>query len=166
MDSRFNGVSAIVAVVMASVYIVIIVLAIVAYARIIRRTGYSGWWVFSMFVPVLNLVMFVLFAVKEWPIERRLTDAEARAAYAGAYAQPLPMYRTPPAPTYLDMPYPAGYGPPPPPAPAQHGAPPVPPQSPNGDPFNTGTSALPGSGCPTGSIPIYGEEPPSTRRTF
>lgn len=273
--------------VMIVIYAVIIAAFVFLYVRIIRKTGYSGWWVLAAFVPLLNLVMLVMAAVNEWPIERRLAEAEARLALGGdhggyggygmspgqqppagspygqapsygqappfgqappygqspSYGQPSPYTQAAPAgPAYAQapveahgsalpapasvpfdpMPYPSGYGdppesahaastppaqpypgqpyqgqpypgqpqpeptsaaappPPPPPAPPYGGQPPgpygPPPVAPDGDPFhagaltddpfNSGSSALPGMGRHTGTIPIYGEDPPSTRRTF
>ena len=35
--------------------------------RIVQRTGYSGWWVLLTLVPVVNIVMFWVFAFTRWP---------------------------------------------------------------------------------------------------
>ena len=50
------------------------VIFLVAYVKIISRAGYSGWWVLVMFVPILNIVMLLVFAFKEWPIQRELAE--------------------------------------------------------------------------------------------
>jgi uncharacterized membrane protein YhaH (DUF805 family) len=50
------------------------VIFFIVYIQIIRRAGYSGWWVLVMFVPVLNVVMLLIFAYKEWPIQRELRE--------------------------------------------------------------------------------------------
>lgn len=263
MPNDTSNTSVALVLVIAAIYAVILAAVIYLYVRVIRKTGYSGWWVLALFVPFLNLVVMILAAVKEWPVERRLAEAEARLAAwggPGGYGPP-PAHLSPPAPSYGQspsygqapgygqspsygqppaygqspaygqaspytqaapagqvygqaageshgsalpppatvpfdpMPYPAGYGnppesahpapvPPPQPAPPQtppyggpqtgpYGAPPV--QGAGDpfhggsladDPFSSGTSALPGMGRHTGSIPIYGEDPPSTRRTF
>lgn len=52
--------------VVAACYLVILV----AYIRIIQKAGYSGWWVLVGLVPVLNLVMFLVFAYSRWPVLR------------------------------------------------------------------------------------------------
>jgi hypothetical protein len=45
---------------------------IIPLIKIIRKAGYSGWWVLLAFVPLVNLVMFWVFAFSRWPaIERR-----------------------------------------------------------------------------------------------
>ena len=48
---------------------------LIAYVKIISRAGYSGWWVLMMFVPIVNIVMLLIFAFKEWPIQRELRRA-------------------------------------------------------------------------------------------
>ena len=37
------------------------------YIRIIRRAGFSGWWILTSFVPIVNLVMIWVFAFAKWP---------------------------------------------------------------------------------------------------
>jgi len=37
------------------------------YIRILRRTGLSGWWFLTMFVPIVNLIMIWVFAFARWP---------------------------------------------------------------------------------------------------
>ncbi|VVE52881.1 membrane protein [Pandoraea aquatica] len=37
------------------------------YARIIRRAGFSPWWVLVAFVPLLNIIMIWVFAFIQWP---------------------------------------------------------------------------------------------------
>jgi uncharacterized membrane protein YhaH (DUF805 family) len=34
---------------------------------IIRKAGYSGWWVLVYFVPFVNIIMLWVFAFSEWP---------------------------------------------------------------------------------------------------
>ena len=54
--------------------LVVAIIFLVAYIQIIRRAGYSGWWVLVWFVPLLNVVMLLIFAYKEWPIQRELRE--------------------------------------------------------------------------------------------
>jgi uncharacterized membrane protein YhaH (DUF805 family) len=42
-------------------------------AAILRKAGYSGWWVLVALVPLLNVIMFWVFAFARWPIEERNT---------------------------------------------------------------------------------------------
>jgi uncharacterized membrane protein YhaH (DUF805 family) len=39
-------------------------------ARVLRKAGYSGWWVLVMIVPVVNLIMLWVFAFSDWPALR------------------------------------------------------------------------------------------------
>jgi len=54
--------------------LVMAIIFFVAYVKIISRAGYSGWWVLVMFVPILNVVMLLIFAYKQWPIQRELAE--------------------------------------------------------------------------------------------
>ena len=47
--------------------IVISLAMLYPYMRIIRRTGHSGWWLITMFVPILNVIMLWVFAFVKWP---------------------------------------------------------------------------------------------------
>ncbi|MET0863655.1 MAG: hypothetical protein ABWZ98_04925 [Nakamurella sp.] len=47
---------------------------VIAYIKIISRAGYSGWWVLIILVPVVNIIMLLIFAYKEWPIQRELRE--------------------------------------------------------------------------------------------
>ncbi|ABB10877.1 hypothetical protein Bcep18194_B0763 [Burkholderia lata] len=49
------------------VSIVLVAVVIYPYVRIVRRTGHSGWWILTMFVPVLNFIMLWVFAFARWP---------------------------------------------------------------------------------------------------
>lgn len=58
------------------------------YSRIVKKAGYPWPWIFIMLVPVVNIVMICMFALKEWPIEREL--ARTRAALAVETGSPYP----------------------------------------------------------------------------
>ena len=50
----------------------IIVLAIIIFFyvplwQIIRKAGYNGWWMLIVFVPLVNVIMWWLFAFGDWP---------------------------------------------------------------------------------------------------
>jgi len=53
-----------------ALYLVVAVVFLVAYIRIIQKAGYSGWWILVGFVPILNVVMFLVFAFSTWPVVR------------------------------------------------------------------------------------------------
>ncbi|MCB7134961.1 DUF805 domain-containing protein [Cellulosimicrobium marinum] len=52
------------------IYLVVALLFLVAYVRIIQKAGYSGWWILIALVPVVNVVMFLVFAFSRWPVLR------------------------------------------------------------------------------------------------
>jgi hypothetical protein len=41
---------------------------VVVFGRIVNRACYSRWWLLTMLVPVLNLVMLWIFAFADWPV--------------------------------------------------------------------------------------------------
>jgi hypothetical protein len=55
-------------------WLVVLVIALLIWAfvaifgRILSRAGYSRWWLLTMFVPVLNLIMLWVFAFANWPV--------------------------------------------------------------------------------------------------
>jgi len=55
----------------ALVILVLIVWAFVAvFGRILNRAGYSRWWLLTLLVPVLNLIMLWVFAFANWPVTK------------------------------------------------------------------------------------------------
>lgn len=76
-------------------YVAIIVFSVYLYVRVARKAGYSGWWAAMMFVPLGNIVVMIMFALVEWPIEREVKALRARTASgygqsASAAPPPLP----------------------------------------------------------------------------
>ena len=54
---------------LAIVIVVLIVWAFVAvFGRILSRAGYSRWWLLTMVVPLVNLIMLWVFAFANWPV--------------------------------------------------------------------------------------------------
>lgn len=71
-----------------------LVLSIIATVKIVTKAGYSGWWVLMAFVPVANVVMFLIFAFSKWPVLQKL-EALRRQGYTSGYgygygSAPLP----------------------------------------------------------------------------
>jgi hypothetical protein len=50
------------------IYLGFSVLGIGAAVSIVRKAGYSGWWVLAGFVPLANVVMVFAFAFADWPV--------------------------------------------------------------------------------------------------
>jgi uncharacterized membrane protein YhaH (DUF805 family) len=67
---------ALVAVIIVSLAIMIV--TVWAYVNIIRRAGYSGWWVLISLVPLVGTIMFFVFAFAEWPVMRELRALRAQ----------------------------------------------------------------------------------------
>jgi hypothetical protein len=44
----------------------------VPVAMVLRKAGYSPWWVIIAFVPPVNIVMLWVFALSRWPIEGQM----------------------------------------------------------------------------------------------
>ncbi len=51
---------------------------------IFRKAGYSGVQIILLFVPIVNLVIFVWFALTEWPIQKELRELKTRNITPGA----------------------------------------------------------------------------------
>jgi energy-coupling factor transporter transmembrane protein EcfT len=88
MSTYNNGAVGAISAVFVLFYLVILVVCLIGTAKVISKAGYSGWFVLVSFVPLLNLVMFLVFAFSQWPIERRLEAAE-RASRAGSWDGPF-----------------------------------------------------------------------------
>ena len=43
---------------------------VIATYKIIRKAGFSGWWIILTFIPVVNLVLLWIFAFTDWPAQR------------------------------------------------------------------------------------------------
>jgi hypothetical protein len=69
-----SGLSTGAVIALALLGVAIWVVFIIAYVKIITRAGYSGWWVLIILVPIANIVMLLVFAFKEWPIQRELRE--------------------------------------------------------------------------------------------
>ncbi|HZI83395.1 MAG TPA: hypothetical protein VFF44_05735 [Casimicrobiaceae bacterium] len=62
---------------LALVVFALLVWAFVAvFGRIVNRAGYSRWWLLTMLVPVLNLIMLWVFAFADWPATKLRGQAQ------------------------------------------------------------------------------------------
>jgi len=61
-----------------AIAIVVWLLFVIAYIRIIQKAGYSGWWILIGLVPIVNVIMFLVFAYSRWPIQRENAELRAR----------------------------------------------------------------------------------------
>jgi Na+/melibiose symporter-like transporter len=58
-------------------WLLVVAVMMIPYVKIIKKAGYSGWWILSMFVPLLNVVMLWVFAFSTWPVEQRARSEDA-----------------------------------------------------------------------------------------
>jgi uncharacterized membrane protein YhaH (DUF805 family) len=47
--------------------LVLLAVPMVLMSRVLRRAGYSPWWVLLVLVPLVNLVALWVFAYMRWP---------------------------------------------------------------------------------------------------
>jgi hypothetical protein len=48
--------------------LVLLVLSVVATVKIVVKAGYSGVWVLCALLPIVNIVLFFVFAFSDWPV--------------------------------------------------------------------------------------------------
>ena len=52
--------------------LLMIILAVVIWWKIFAKAGYSGAMGLLMFIPLVNLIMLLILAFGEWPVQREL----------------------------------------------------------------------------------------------
>jgi hypothetical protein len=82
-------------------------LLIASAVSIVRKAGYSAWWVCAGLVPLVNIVMLFAFAFSDWPALRVIrlgkVDAGQPAGHPGfSYTAASPA--EPPAPAHTPPP--------------------------------------------------------------
>jgi len=65
------------------VSLVFIVVFIVAWYKIFTKAGYPGWYTILMFIPAINLIIFLVFAFGQWPILKGQTPSMPQAPAEG-----------------------------------------------------------------------------------
>jgi len=61
---------------LALLVVALLIWAFVAvFGRILNRAGYSRWWLLTMVVPLLNVIMLWVFAFANWPGSNRRGQA-------------------------------------------------------------------------------------------
>lgn len=53
------------------VLLIFVVAVIIPLARVLSRTGHSGWWSVLYLLPLVNVIALWIFAYKKWPIDER-----------------------------------------------------------------------------------------------
>jgi uncharacterized membrane protein YhaH (DUF805 family) len=50
---------------------IVFLIVVIPTVKILRKAGYSGWWVLLWFIPVVNAIALWVFAFARWPLEDR-----------------------------------------------------------------------------------------------
>jgi len=69
MLSAKNGVAELLA-------LTLLIAVVAGWWRILRRVGYPGFLSLLLLVPIVNVVVFLLFAYLPWPIEDQRDETE------------------------------------------------------------------------------------------
>jgi hypothetical protein len=156
--------------VLVIVYLALAVASIVGTVKIISKAGYSGWFVLLGFVPLVNIVMFFVFAFSDWPVQKELRQFRQGGYALGPAGYPVPPWPQPPPAGYMPS-TPTGYGA----GGAPSSGPDLPQFPPSGWPPPRGGPAPPAPGgyvppvpggfvpsSPSGPVPAAPEAPPSS----
>jgi hypothetical protein len=81
---------------LAIILLILLAPFVVAWVKILQKAGYSGWWVLIGLVPIVNLVMFLVFAFSRWPAVQRNRNATSALPPHPGY----PPYGPPPVEPY------------------------------------------------------------------
>jgi len=60
---------------------VFVIIMLIPYVLIIRKAGYSGWWVLTIFLPFVGIIMIWVFALARWPLEDRASGVGAEKVF-------------------------------------------------------------------------------------
>ena len=52
-------------------FVLVLVISLVPYWLILRKAGFSGWWVLLLFIPIVNIAAPWIFALVQWPAMER-----------------------------------------------------------------------------------------------
>ena len=59
-------------------YIALGILWLVAWAQIFKKAGHSAAMCILMLIPVINFIVFLVFAFSRWPIRDNLPEENSR----------------------------------------------------------------------------------------
>jgi hypothetical protein len=77
------------------VALVLVAFTIYLYWRIAEKAGYNGAWSLLTLVPLGHIILLILFAVVDWPLE---AEVRRLRVVVGGRVQPGQLPPTPPAP--------------------------------------------------------------------
>ena len=65
-----------------------LMLGLIIWGSIFAKAGYSGWRCLLLLIPIVNLIIFLIFAFGEWPIEHEVDRLQQQlAAWEERYQQ-------------------------------------------------------------------------------
>ncbi len=76
----YSAAGATAAIVIGVISLVIFIFAIFVWWRIFAKTGYSGALSLLLLIPIANLIVILVLAFSEWPIQRELNALRQQAA--------------------------------------------------------------------------------------
>lgn len=88
-EREFGGVLVLFAI---GIAILSIIVSIIVWWRIFAKAGFSGALGLLMLVPIANVVMLLVLAFAEWPIQAELRQLRAYAQQTHAYFQQYGYY--------------------------------------------------------------------------
>ncbi len=50
------------------IMLVSFIVLLVAWYKIFKKAGYPGWYTILMIIPIVNLIIFLVFAFSQWPV--------------------------------------------------------------------------------------------------
>jgi hypothetical protein len=67
--------------------VVMIIVSVLIWWKIFSKAGYSGAMGLLMFIPLVNLIMLLILAFGEWPIQREVQQLRQQLAQQPYYPQ-------------------------------------------------------------------------------
>ncbi|HEV2580018.1 MAG TPA: hypothetical protein VGT44_04120 [Ktedonobacteraceae bacterium] len=99
-SSSAGGILAAVGGVTLIVFLAIAVFTVIIYWRIVSKAGYNGAMSLLLFIPIANLIMIIIFAFSEWPIQKELNQLRAMSGRGGPGGPGSPFPSSPQYPGY------------------------------------------------------------------
>lgn len=65
------------------VVLFLVIPAVLAWAKIFSKAGYTPWLALTLFVPLVNVLVMLWFAFSEWPVLAELARLKQQSAGPG-----------------------------------------------------------------------------------
>lgn len=107
-DSQIQAISAVSSLIGCVIGLASLALGILIWWKIFSKAGFSGSRSLLLLIPIVNLVIFLMFAFGEWPIHQELNRLRQQGVPPAGYAPypqgPGPQGPYPPNPGYPQNP--------------------------------------------------------------